>query len=107
MVKSNVVEELSSAAFELKFYDLDGALAAPDTLVYSLHDKITGTEIIAATTINTVTSTYLLKLPAASNAIINYELPLEEHILTLQAIFGVDQRNKEISLWIENLQFLS
>jgi hypothetical protein len=99
------------SAFELTFiaYDEDGTAITPATARYQIHDKDSGTELLAWTTLTPATEiTVQVPSPQVVNAMVDSGKPEEIRVVTVQFNQGLDtEHNDEQEYTVRNLQHIS
>lgn len=97
------INEQTSAYYTVSFYDKDGALEAPTSVTYSVHDQTDGTVIRTATAL-TPDSVILVHLDSTDTAMQDETRDYEIHVLTVIGSYGSnDKVTVAIPFQVDNL----
>lgn len=84
---TDAVNERTTAYITASFKDKAGLPAAPAAATCKIHDVATGTEIRASTALTPATDIEIVVEPD-ENAVINPNLAVEKHVLTVVGTYG-------------------
>lgn len=100
----DVVKERTTAYLTVAFRDKAGAAAAPATVVYSVYDMTTGTEVRAETELTPAASIEIV-LSAADNAIVGTGNARERRRVTVKATYAADDElHDQFEYYVQNLE---
>lgn len=98
------VNERSTAYLTVTFRDKAGAVAAPSTVTYSIHDVQSGAAIRAATPVSAGGSVEIVLTPA-DNAILSANSEKELRRVTIEATYGAeDAVRAQFLYYVKNLR---
>lgn len=98
------VKENSTAFVTLTFTDKDGSPLTPDSVNIEIIDKLSGTSVRAQSAETPVTSSMVVELLPAHNAILDSNNPAEERRLIVQATYsGTRKLNESWDYTVINL----
>jgi hypothetical protein len=107
-LKYGAVNEKSVAYLTVKFKDKTGALAAPASATWEVHDVESGSELLAATAIAPIANTVELTLTPTINTFVNSQNTEEVRRVTIKATWGVSNTtNAEVDYNIVDLTWVS
>lgn len=103
---TDAVNERTTAYITVSFSDKAGLPAAPASATCKIHDVATGTEIRASTALTPATDIEITITPS-ENAVINPNLAVEKHVLTVVGTYGVsDQVTGRYYFNVRNLGYI-
>ena len=109
MAISNIgfVNEGSVGYLTVKFYDKSNNLAAPASATWEVHDRESGSILLAATPIAPIANTVELTLTPAINTFIDSNNDEETRRVTIKATWGVGSTtNAEVDYDIRDLSWV-
>lgn len=96
------VNEKTTSYLQVVFKDRNGDPAAPTTVIYSVHDRESGTLLAEGTP--SAAATVLFTLGTAVNAMVDATRSIEDRVVTYRGIFGVgDEYNGRYIYSVVNL----
>lgn len=102
------VNEGSVAYLTVSFYDKNNVLAAPASATWEVHDKESGTVLLAATSIAPIASQVELTLTPTINTFVDRNNDEETRRVTIKATWGVgNTTNAEVDYNIIDLEWVS
>lgn len=102
------VNEGSIAYLTVKFKDKTGALATPASATWEVHDRESGSVLLAATAIAPIANTVELTLTPAINTFIDSSNDEETRRVTIKATWGVgNTTNAEVDYDIVDLEWVA
>lgn len=103
---NSTVKEGSIAYLTVSFYDKTGALAAPASATWEVHDKGTGNTLLSATAIAAIASSVELTLTSAINTLVNGAHSEETRVVTVKATFASGNVNDEYEYDVIGLEYV-
>lgn len=102
-----IVNELSTAYLTVTFFDKTGVVATPITVTWSAHDKSTGIEMQAETSLSPASSIEIT-IPKEVNAILFNRNVRETRLITVKATYGNNESiNSYYEYTVANLKYVS
>lgn len=93
------VNEKSTLIVTASFFDDTGAAVTPSAATYRIHDKASGTIIVATTSLSGLSTTKDIEVTSTQNALINQSDNAEEHILTLEFTYNTTRLGTSEYRW--------
>lgn len=86
------VNEKTTLVITVAFYDENDLPVVPDSGTYKIHDKYSGTVLVAATSIVSLASVIDILLPTAATTMNNTALHEEIHVVTVDVLYDVSTK---------------
>ena len=103
----DIIREESTGWLTATFLDKDGVAAVPSTVRYRVDCKTSGTAVRGWASVTPASSVEITLTPSDS-AIHDATQEFEEHVVTVEATFGVDdEANAEYTYHVKNLDYVS
>ncbi len=100
MTTLHEINEKTTLLVTVSFFDDAGAAVTPSAATYRIHDKASGSIIVAITSLAGLSTTKEIEVTSAQNALISQTDSTEEHVLTLDFTYGSSRRGTSEYRWV-------
>jgi hypothetical protein len=100
MSTTTTINEKTTLLVTAAFFDEDGIAATPSAATYRIHDRASGTVIVAVTTLTGLGITKQIEITSAQNAMVAAGAATEEHVLTLEWDYGSGRHGSDEYRWL-------
>ena len=80
--------ERSTILVTVAWFDADDAAVTPTTAAYRVDDVRSGVNIVASTSIGSLSTTNTIEITPAQNTVLDYRREFEQHAVTVTFTFG-------------------
>lgn len=94
------INEKTTLLVTCAFFDEDGIASTPSAATYRVHDRGTGTVIVASTPLTGLSTTKTIEVTSAQNAMVIATSSIEEHVLTLEWDYGSGRHGTDEHAWL-------
>lgn len=94
------INEKTTLLVTAAFFDEDGIAATPTAATYRLHDRSSGNVIVDTTALTGLSTTKVIEITSAQNALVNAAASTEEHVLTLEWDYGSGRHGTDEYAWL-------